>query len=194
VCGGRILVAGTLDLAVAAGTDDGRWREGDSFFAAGETSVSIGYLNGAAGACNLFARLDNVTIPKGAIIDSAIPKLRSTSTPTAATTVNLLIRAVKAANPAAPTTYAGIEEAAKTTAAVEWNNVAAWPASTWIEAPDIAAVLQELIDQAGWASGNAVLLTVEDNGSTVTENTIRELQTYDNYAPNALALHVEYRV
>ncbi len=182
----------TLNLQVGASGDDFRWNEGNSYFTATDTAIDVGYQDGTTTRKNAGFRFTNVTAPKNASIVSAKLTLRSTSTPTSQTVVNLKIDAILATNPSAPTTYAGAEGATRTSAVVNWDNVGAWAASTNYDSPDITSVIQELVNQSGWASGNAMVIYLEDNGSSAVNGTTRQFQTYDNYAPNAPKLQIVY--
>lgn len=60
-------------------------------------------------------------------------------------------------------------------------------AGTEQRTPDIASVIQEIVNQSGWQSGNslAVILTGTDN---------REAESYDGNPDAAAVLHVEYLI
>lgn len=83
-----------------------------------------------------------------------------------------------------------------TTAMVAWDNVPVWPieheAGPSERTPDLAAILQELMLQPGWAQGNALALIVKGSGKRVAES-------YDGAAGHgnpslAPQLYVEYLV
>ena len=49
-----------------------------------------------------------------------------------------------------------------TTASVAWSNMAAWTAGQWYNSPDISSIIQEIVNQGGWTSGNNMALTWND--------------------------------
>jgi hypothetical protein len=72
---------------------------------------------------------------------------------------------------------------------VSWPQIAGW---TQVGAhgdaqrtPNIAAIIQEIVDRGGWTSGNALALIVTGSGKRVAE-------AYDGVQNAAPLLHVEY--
>jgi hypothetical protein len=65
----------------------------------------------------------------------------------------------------------------------------AWTAGSVAAAqrtPDLAWVVQEVVDRPGWASGNALALLVTGRGH-------RTAVAYEGGAARAAVLHVDYR-
>lgn len=62
-----------------------------------------------------------------------------------------------------------------------------------MESVDFATVIQEIVNQEGWASGNDIVLFIENDGTAGT--TRRALRAYD-YAGNSdgASLYVAYTV
>ena len=76
--------------------------------------------------------------------------------------VNVIIEGQLALNPAAFTTAAN-----NLTGRAPWTKAqVAWTVENWTtvgqksRTPDISAIVQEIIDQNGWASGNALVLAL----------------------------------
>jgi len=57
--------------------------------------------------------------------------------------------------------------------------------------PDISRVIQEIVDQAGWAAGNAMVIIFADNPANPSEGS-REAEAFDGDAGKAPLLHIEY--
>ncbi len=117
------------------------------------------------GGHNGFLRWDNVTVPAGSTITSAYITL-AIWYDSSSVTVKNLIKGIDEDDTAG---YAGGDATgrATTTATVAWN-----PSSTWTDdvdqtSGDIKSIIQEIVDRAGWASGNAIGIRIDDNGSTV---------------------------
>jgi hypothetical protein len=68
----------------------------------------------------------------------------------------------------APTSEAD-GEGRSLTSAVAWNSIPSWTdgeKGSDTTSPDISSILQDVIDRAGWNSGQAVCVQLIDNGST----------------------------
>jgi hypothetical protein len=179
-----------FEARIANAADDGRWFEGNSSFGTGG-ALRFGYDDAAAQRANSFLRFAGVSIPVGATVQAAYVTITA-SDPDNKNTVNLKVNAVKALSPAAPVSYAGAEGAPRTTAVVAWAGVPAWSVNSPYDSPDLAAVIQELIDQAGWAAGNAMVIYIEDDGSSAVAYTERSGISFDADPAKAARLHVEF--
>lgn len=153
----------TIQLTPTAAGDDGFWREDTSAF--GTTGAfSTGNYSGL-GSINGFVRFADALseLPAGATIAAASLALVA-YTSQSGTVCRLRIRAVAADDPAAPTTYAEVEGAPRTTASTTWEPPAT-TADLGYNSPDFAAVVQEIVDRPGWAAGQHLLIYIEDDGS-----------------------------
>ena len=122
-------------------------------------SVSVGYNdNGASVYIYIgFLRWPSVTIPIGAKITAAyvlVSWVGRAGTPT------FKVSMEKAANPAAPTTYSDVVGRTLTTNYGTWT----WPGSgTWVQSPDLTAVIQELVNAYNYSSGAAMQCLMKGN-------------------------------
>jgi len=69
-----------------------------------------------------------------------------------------------------------------TEASVDWNHEEPWTEDTWYDSPNIAAVIQEVINREGWSPGNSLAILY----STWAEGDYRSFSSYDqgsDYAP-----------
>ena len=71
---------------------------------------------------------------------------------------------VDADNPDAPADKTELD-AFSLTAGVAWDNLPAWYDGIEYQTPDLSDILEAVIGRAGWESGNAVILIIEDDGS-----------------------------
>lgn len=151
----------TLNLAIGATGNDGK---GDSSGGFSTSAVGIGNIFGTTD--HAFFRYTNVTIAAGSTIDAALLTWTASATDNG-TTFASLVQAEDADSPAAPTTKADLYGRVHTTASVAYagNGGTGWTANSTYSPADIKAVVQEVIDRAGWASGNAVQILWDDNGS-----------------------------
>ena len=117
-------------------------------------------------------RFTGVQIPKGATIVDA--NVQFTADETGNRTTNLTVRAERADNSAAITTSAfNISNRPRTSASVAW----APPAWQTVGAagpgqltPNLASVVQEVINRPGWAAGNALTVIVTGSGNRTAES------------------------
>jgi hypothetical protein len=133
-------------------------------------------------------RFTGVTIPKGAPIVNAW--VQFTVDQTGSTATSLSIQGEAADNPGTFTTVANnITSRTPTVASV--NN---WAPAPWTvvgqagpaqQTPNLAAVIQELVNRTGWVSGNALVLRVTGTGKRVAG-------AFNSSAAVAPLLHVEY--
>lgn len=176
----------TVDVAVAANGDDGYWKTGS--FVNNANLLTVGNDNVGA-ASHAFMRFDGITVPVDATIDVAYLTLKASNTNTQAT-CNLIIYGEDADDPAAAANEADAAGRTLTTASATWSSVASWTASDTIQTPSIVTIIQEIVDRAGWASGNAMQIFVKDNSSST--NARRNIASYDHVTLDPPALHIEY--
>ncbi len=169
---------------VEAAGDDGFWREGASSFF--NTVVRFGYdTTSSANETNAFVRFDNVLLTQGQEIQQAFLTFVGGAT-TSNNTVNVVFSAIDEDDANAPTTFAGAEAVTRTTATVDWDAVPTFTANTDINTPDITTVIQEIVNRAGWSSGNAIVIYIEDNGSDVAVNRTRSAFDFNQVITSAV--------
>lgn len=83
----------------------------------------------------------------------------------------------------------------RTVAQVTWDSIAAITENAEYTSPSIVSVIQEIINQAEWANGNALSLFWDDHEgrSTTTQDlTMRDVYTYDGSSAKAPKLTVTW--
>lgn len=164
------------------------------------TSASDGYQTAIGGGCSITpttldnlsvanywaTRFANTTIPKDAVIVSATVSIDvySTKYPT----INTVIWGEAANNSAAITTAVNnITNRTKTSASTAWSTTVG--TTGFATSPDISAQIQEIVNRASWASGNALtLLWYNDVAGNVS------ISSWDNANTNEPYLDVVYYV
>jgi hypothetical protein len=122
-------------------------------------------------------RFLNVTIPKGAIIQSAYLKVCAIS-PSAAMANLLSMIQGQLGDADTFSTTADYNARSRTLAKVEWDGIGAWAQDLWYDSPNIKTVIQEIINDVGWASGNDLVIFFEDDG-TLVDNQWKEMYSWD---------------
>lgn len=147
-------------------------------------------------------RFLNVVIPQGATITAAYIQVSARSSQSAATVNSKIIGSLDS-NPAVWSTIAdyqarrgtsvgGANNSRRTTAEVAWAAIAAWTVGTWYTSPSIVSVIQELINQAAFVSGNALALFWDDHDGLGSSGvTYREGEGYVAVPAEAAKLHIE---
>jgi hypothetical protein len=175
----------TRDFPIAVGADDAEQLASTSV---NLTSSDLDMmLDGTAVQSAVGLRFANVTLPPGAAIVSASVQFRSDEAHPDAT--SLLIQGQATANPPTFTTAKNnITSRPRTAASVGWNPVA-WTKTSETgpaeQTPNLVPIVQELVSQPGWASGNAVVLVITGSGKRVADS-------FEGSAP--AVLHVVYQL
>ena len=164
----------TVEYPVSAIYDDG--------YASASTTQNLTYnylrigYNSSAGLPYYMSgiRFTNLYIPSSTPIVSARLKIRS-YTSFLSGTVYGKIQGEDTDN-AADFSGRYISGLVKTTASVNWDHSTAWSANTWYNSPDIAAVVQEIIDRPGWSAGNALAILYS---TRLSSNNNRRFSSYD---------------
>ncbi|MFC0626174.1 PKD domain-containing protein [Kribbella deserti] len=180
----------TLDLALAAGTDDLSWSTaaGISIFSTTATVLRAGDASPTDLDRCVLVRFDNVTIPAGATITTAYLTVKPAGINAPAP--DLLFDGCLQTDPVAPTTRTAANALPRTTASV-LGPFPAWTIGTPVNSPELKTILQEIVDQGAWASGNAVMLFIRDNQPGQVSGQIN-FTAYDGTPADAPKLHVEY--
>lgn len=134
-------------------------------------------------------RFAGVNVPQGATIVNATIQFHVDETASADTTLTIQAQASDNALTFAATAN-NISSRTKTTASVNWSP-AAWNTvdvgGPDQRTPNLASVIQEVVNRPGWASGNAIAIII-----TGTDPDKRVATAYDDYSWGAPYLHIEY--
>lgn len=141
-------------------------------------------------------RFTGVTVPQGSTINSASFKMTAQATYNAgASTVSFLVSAEASDNaPALTATGSGelLTSAARprtTAVSAAWNQTSVVADTEY--SIDITSVIQEIVNRAGWVSGNAILIIVDTN-TTTTLNEWQDYWSYDGSTTKAAKLNIDY--
>ncbi len=188
----------TLDIKIAAGGDDTEEYVGTGGMSPTSSDLEMPYEDvvGDATDLQIIGLRWALPIPKGAQITKAYVEFTCDETKSGDKPVNLVIDGQLIADAPAFTSTAFdlSSRTTRTKAQVPWA-VENWTAAGQkSQTPDLAALLQEIIDQDGWASGNAIALLVSDDKSNASTG-IRGADAFEDHsAANAPVLHVEVLV
>lgn len=146
----------SLELQIAAGQDDA------SEYSTGTVRTSENSFN--LGRNYLLAfRFPNVSIPTGTAITSAVLQMYAVASQ--ANSVSVRYVGENAGNTAPLVQAAGnLSSRSKTSAFVD-DTPGPWTLAAFNTSPDLRAVIQEIVNHAGWTAGNSLTLFIADNSS-----------------------------
>lgn len=178
-----VAAAGTLDVPVRAGTDDAEQKSGSTATVGDDLELTT---DGTT-VQTVGLRFTGVAVPKGAKITNAYVQFQADEVTTAA--ANLTVAGQAADNPATFTTVSkDVSNRPRTAASVgwvpaPWTTVAARGVDQ--RTPNLAPVVQEIVNRSGWVSGNALALVITGTGT-------RTAESFEGGAARAPVLHLEF--
>ena len=182
----------TLDIRVNARSDDAEERsDGVTKFTSKDLEL-VDDPTSSGDQQTVGMRFNGLTIPQGATITAAYVQFEVAEVEDEITTLHFH---GQDSDNAATFTTADFDVTTRptTTAVVTWAIVPFWPtvgeAGVLQQTPDLATVVQEIVDRPGWASGNSIAIVVSGDGE-------RKVVSYDGDVVNgtngAPVLHVEF--
>ncbi|MGH7289068.1 MAG: metallophosphoesterase family protein [Myxococcota bacterium] len=132
-------------------------------------------------------RFAELPIPRGARVLDAWLQFQADGSTSSATSLVIQAQAVDDA-PTFTRTARNVSSRALGSASVAWAP-ASWISGAQGEAqrsPSLVSLVQQVVDRAGWVSGNALVLVVSGSGE-------RRSESYDGIREGAPLLHVEYQ-
>jgi hypothetical protein len=170
----------TIDTQIASSSDDAEEQS------AGNVKVTSSMLDliEDGGVMQIVGmRFANLNIPKNAHIIKAY--IQFTAKRASSVSTNLIIQGEHVANPNPFNgTRLNLSSRIKTTESVNWSPQA-WSKGSVSQTSDIGSIVQSLVNQSDWSSGNAMAFIVSGVGQRVAVS-------YDGLANNAPTLHIEY--
>jgi hypothetical protein len=168
----------------------------------GSVNRRFGYISAVLLKLGGGLKFNSVSIPIGAIITNSYLSIQSAGS-YILDDVNARITGNKEVNPAIfstlvdyqsrrGTVVGGPDDTKITTAQVDWDAVAHFSSGNWYNSPEIKTIIQEIVNQAGWAPGNSLALFLDDHDgrSTNINNAQRSYFVYPGYGYPKL--HVEF--
>jgi len=167
----------------AAGSDDCYRRLTTAIWSLSSEYLAVGYNGAANKQWGVGMRFVNVTIPKGSTILTAKLTLQAYASDSNGG-VNTRISAEAVDDPATFADNAAVFDTrwANRTAQVDWDNIESWTIGEDYDSVDFAAVIQAIVNRAGWASGQDIVIFWEDfeDRSTQAAGRFRRAKSYEN--------------
>ncbi|GEM_PF-5249847 len=177
-CGGEQ----TISVRVASGNDDAEENVGTGSI--GLTSSDLELSHDGATNQIIGMRFNGISIPQGATITSAYLEFETDELDSG--TTNLNISAENTDNATTFTTATNNISSRSKTSAISWSSVSAWnTADQKHQSPDIASIIQQVVNRSGWTSGNSMALFIDGTGE-------RTAESYNGEAAAAPLLVINY--
>lgn len=182
---GNLPTSSSIDVRINDADDDVEEELSDGDMSLGSSDMEIGDDPSSTGGQVVGLRFNGLQIPPGATISNAYIEFETDETDSIATSVSIMGQLVDNA-PAFSSADYNLSSRAQTNDTVAWNNIAAWSTiSEKHQTPNLAAIVQELVNQSGWTAGNSMVFIIDGNGT-------RTAEAYDGESANAPLLHVEF--
>lgn len=175
----------TRNLQVAASADDADENESVNVVI---TNATIGPIRSGAPTRKAFAgfRFNNVTVAQGTTLTSATFRLYITA---GSVVGHYVYGELHTDAPAFAATGSNISGRTKTTAVA---TIGGTPSIGSYLDIDLTAVVQEIINQGGWVSGNDLVLIVDAYTPSITSSSAITVQGYDGSSTNAAKLDIVF--
>lgn len=180
----------TLNLQVNASAGDA-WVANRALNNSVQIATTVLTFGNNGAATSFGVRFVSVTIPQGTTLTSATLTLTANATYSGGA-ISMIVKGQAADNPGVfLTTGKDLDPTvrARTTAASTAWNLASVVADT-AYSKDVTSVVQEIINRAGWASGNALVLIGDDNASPSSD--WQDMWAYDGSTTKAPKLDIVY--
>lgn len=182
----------TVDEQVGANGDDGQRYTGTGGFSTAASGPYLGYRLGVDTLnCQGFYRFTTVAVAAGSIISKAYLQLRSFTSGNANGLPQWTIYGVDEDSAAAPISAAEFDADPLTGASVAWDE-AFESDDTWYTSPDLKAVVQEIVDRGGWATGQNMMFQIKNDAGTASQNH-NSVYNHNGDAAKAAKLHIQYQ-
>ncbi len=182
-----VLSGGSVSVTIASGTDDAEeFRVGGIAGDMYLTSSDLEIGNDGGDEQYVGLRFRNLNVPQGATISNAKIRFRADESDGSGSQLNIYIRAQDVDDAATFTTgNYNISNRTLTTAEYHWpdGSVPGWSAGNIYDTPDLSTVIQEVVDRAGWTSGNDMVFVL---WSDLGESSERVADSYEGGYPAEL--------
>ncbi len=177
----------TLQLRVGTGSDDAEEQSSDGLVVLQSSDLELVNDSGYAGEQTVGLRFEPLAIPPAARILSARIQFRADEADEAPTLLRFKAEATSNAAPFEASPY-NLSARPRTSAYVEWDEVPAWqPGADRYNTPNLAPIVQQVVDRGDWQSGNALAIIVTGSGE-------RTAFSYEGNPSQAPLLIIEYSV
>jgi hypothetical protein len=184
----------TTPQVVANLDDAGKYWNGSEWVFATGRNINVGYWSVVCLKEGSGMRFICPAPPGSTILDAFLVFKASVGLDMEEFGVNTRIRGEKSVNAIAFSDLADYDARTRTDAFVTWDDVPLYENNVEFWSPDISTIIQEVINQDGWAAYNALALFWDDHEgrSTATDLTQRNAYSHDTSPTFAPKLYIFY--
>jgi len=175
----------TIETENVAQSSDDATRFFSSSFSTTQNWCRFG--NDGTNGYDYGARFQNIDIPNGATINSA--KLSIMNRLTETKIIDIDIYADNTDDAATFSTHADFIGRSLTTALVTWLPSSSWTSATRYEITGLENIVQEIINRAGWSTGNSIAFLLFGQG---TSGQYIQIGSYDVSSSDVFQLEIDY--
>lgn len=173
------LVDGSLTLSrqIASANDDAEEnRTGSVYLSSTDlelvSDTGFGYINQTVGM-----RFSDISIPQGVSITNAYLEFTVDDPGSDPTSLQFVGEAADNANTFSSAAF-DVSSRPRTAAQVNWNDVPPWPSEgEKQQSPNLASIIQEIVNRNSWESGNALAIIVTGSGRRTADSRNRSAQS-----------------
>lgn len=136
-------------------------------------------------------RFENITIPQGATINSAYFILQSYDNYIGSGTKSY-VTGEDVDNAVEFTTEEDYLNRDRTTAKVAWDDIPRWYMGVDYNSPEIASIIQEIVNRVGWVSGNDIVIFWDDHDGRSSTVGYRIGRNFNSTPPAPIKLLIEF--
>ncbi len=175
--------AQTVERSVATGQDDAEENANSGFVDFYSTDLELTEGDGHNQVVGM--RFLNLTIPQGATVTNAYLEFETDETNSGTTSLTFHGQDLDDATAFTTAVY-DISNRTTTGSSIAWGNVPAWnTVNEKHQTPNLAVIVQEIVNRGGWSSGNEMVFIITGSGT-------RTAESYDGETAVAPLLHIEY--
>ena len=180
----RPVNAATNTYLVSASSDD--VNEDGAAITTNASTIWLGNGSSATASYTGF-RFTNVVVPQGATVSSA--KLKVYSSQSQWISLSLSLAGELTPNSATFSSASKPSQRTLTVQKISHSSNSSWAANAWVTLDEMAPVLQEIVNQPGWKSGNSLSIIVKGAGRAYARKFIG---SQDASAANAASLVISF--
>ena len=183
---GQGCVKQTLVSQIATGNDDAEENVSSGYVTRGSSDLELVYDGSTRQIVGL--RFTALPIPQGASILWSYLDFEVDEQKTGAMSLAISAHDIDDA-PAIGSSTGDLSNRTRTSASVTWSNPPEPAVNATLTSPDIASVIREVTQRGGWASGNDIVILIEQGSGS----NMRTVESFNGEAAAAPKLRVRYQ-
>ncbi|MDD4102815.1 MAG: hypothetical protein PHU80_09345, partial [Kiritimatiellae bacterium] len=182
--------AATATFNIVDNVDDGYYWSTNGENYSDEYSICGKYSTNSAPYFAGVFRFANVSIPQGTVISSAYLRVQAYIAGTGPTYLDIRGENYDTSDPLDEGEW--LYARTLTSASVAWSITSAWTEDQYYNTPEIKTLVQEIVNRAGWVSGNALAVHLRNTAQSTGYQTVMSKEGAAAWSGTAAQLIVTY--